>query len=117
MEFINKVKNEFQNGSVPKVICNQIIEVINRLLDTEKEYVSEEIVDILELEIKRLWKRKKKNEDKKSVLKIEDIIYCFRKCITEKEENCNKFKTQNILMFGYLFALAKFLTGKNDLDL
>ena len=117
VEFINKVKNEFQNGSVPKVICNQIIEVINRLLDTEKEYVSEEIVDILELEIKKLWKRKKKNEDKKSVLKIEDIICCFRKCITEKEENCNKFKTQNILMFGYLFALAKFLTGKNDLDL
>jgi len=117
VEFINKVKNDLQNGSISKVFCNQILDVMNFLLDTEEEYVSEKIVDILELEIKRLWKRKKKNGDKESVLKIEDIICCFRKCITEKDENCNKFKTQNILMFGYLFTLAKFLTGKNDLNL
>jgi CRISPR-associated protein Cmr2 len=120
VEFINNVRNDLQNGSIPKVFCDQIVEVMNHLLDTEQEYVSRKIVDILELEIKRLWKRKKKYGEKESVLKIEDIIYYFREYITGKGkifEDCKIFETQNILMFGYLFSLAKFLTGKSDLNL
>ncbi len=120
VEFVNKIVYDLQNGSISKVFCNQIVEVMNHLLDTEQEYISRKIVDILELEIKRLWKRKKKYGEKESVLKIEDIIYYFREYITEKGkifEDCEIFKTQNILMFGYLFSLAKFLAGKGDLNL
>ncbi|WAM33724.1 type III-B CRISPR-associated protein Cas10/Cmr2 [Caldicellulosiruptor morganii] len=120
VDFINKIRNDLQNGSIPKVFCNQIIEIMNQLLNVEQESVSQEIVEILKLEIRRLWQRKKKYEGKKPILKIEDVIERFEKYIAQdikNSENSLLYKTQKILMFGYLFYLAKFLTGKDDLNL
>lgn len=120
VDFVNKVSEDLQSGSIPKVFCNQIIEVMHKLLNIEQKYVSQEIVDILELEIKRLWQRKGKNEGKEPTLKIEEVITHFREYIAQDNKNSeglNLVETQKILMFGYLFSLAKFLTGKGELTL